>query len=85
LPAVGAVGVLAVRGFKRAYRTGLPLAVLMLILGLPLFLGIVVATDALRPAGIGQILVGAIAALVAVVLPSLGGRAIARWRSVGHL
>ena len=85
LPAVGAIGVLAVRGFKRAYRTGLPLALLMLVLGVPLFLGILVATDALRPDGIGQILVGVIAALVAVILPSLAGRAIARWRSVGHL
>jgi hypothetical protein len=73
-PTIGAFLLLRLREFRDPWLTAVPMAVLMLLVGLPiLWIGL----------NMGGILTF-VGMLVGVSVPALAARAFARWRLVGH-
>lgn len=84
--AVGAGVTLRARGFRRPWRTAVPLAVLFPVWAILVFaivISILGAADIDN--GVVVIMAILIAALLAVTVPALGARAFARWRMTGGL
>ena len=84
--AVGAGVTLRARGFKRPWLTAVPLAVLFPVWAIFIFVVVLGALGSMNnPPGILVIMGLLVAALLAVTVPALGGRAFARWRLTGGL
>jgi hypothetical protein len=84
--AVGAGVTLRARGFRRPWLTAVPLAVLFPVWAILIFAIVLSAVSAIDNVP-GAVVIMAIlfAALLAVTVPALGGRAFARWRLTGGL
>lgn len=84
--AVGAGVTLRARGFRRPWLTAVPLAVLFPVWAILVFAIVLSAVAAIDNApGVVVILAILFAAILAVSVPALGGRAFARWRLTGGL
>lgn len=84
--AVGAGVTLRARGFRRPWLTAVPLAVLFPVWAIFIFVVVLSAVAAIdNPPGVLVIMAILFAAILAVTVPALGGRAFARWRLTGGL
>jgi hypothetical protein len=84
--AVGAGMTLRARGFRRPALTAVPLAVLFPVWAIFIFAVVIGVLGAANvDNGIVVVMALVIAALLAVLVPALGGRAFARWRMTGGL
>ena len=84
--AVGAAVALRIRGFKDPWRTTVPLAFLFPVWAVLVFSIITsIMTSLDIDNGVVVIMALLLAAILAITLPALGGRAWARWRTTGGL
>jgi hypothetical protein len=84
--AVGAGVTLRARGFRRPWLTAVPLAVLFPVWAIFIFVVVLSPIAAIdNVPGVVVIMAILFAALIAVAVPALGGRAFARWRLTGGL
>ena len=83
---IGAGLALRIRGFKDPWRTILPLAVLFLVWGLLVHAVLLNLFSSRRLSNdVLELIALLLAAIVAITLPALAGRAWARWRTTGGL